>query len=550
MTSTPSLSTDAVRPAMNFHHLISALSGARGILLDIALGLAAGASFAPANFWPGFAIASVLFLWRLDGAHASARRFRSAFVRGYRFGLGFYCASLYWVANAFLVDADRFAVFMPFLVGGLIALMALFPAFAGLLAIRFWTEGAGRIFVLAFAMSLADVLRGHIWVGLPWNLAGELWRAGGAMSQSAALFGTYGLGIITFFASFAPAVLWDAKGRPVDRFRELSPVFLACGVMGILIGWGVLRLREPTQFATGAPVVRVVETGFTQKEQHDPARHAELVETLLQFSGTPETGPPGTSGPGIVVWPEGALPDFVLERTDILEALEARLGTRTLILGTNRREATDSGEIRYFNSLAVLARDPDLGLRPFSVYDKVKLVPFGEYIPGGTFLAGLFERFGFSSMSWIAGGFTPGAGAGIITVPGAPAAAPLICYEAIFPGFVDRGSTRPAWLVQVSNDAWFGPTSGPLQHYNQARFRAIEQGIPFVRAASGGVSGIIDGKGRTVVKLGTNGGYADSALPKPEKATLFSRFGDGLTLGLFALLGLTGWFISRREPAQ
>ncbi len=544
MTATSSTSSKIARPAVNFHHLIATLGGARGAILDVALGLASGLSFAPANFWPGFAIASVLFLWRLDGAHGLDRRFARAFGRGYRYGLGFYVASLYWVANAFLVDADRFALFMPFLVGGLIALMALFPAAASLLAMRFWSEGAGRVFVLAFAMSLADFLRGHIWVGLPWNLAGELWRAGGAMSQSASLFGTYGLGIITFFASFSPAVLWDAKGRPVDRFRDLSPIFIACGLMGVLIGWGMLRLREPTQFASGAPVVRVVETGFTQQEQHDPNRHAELVETLLQYSGSP-----GPNAPGIIVWPESALPDFVLERSDILEAMEARLGPRTLILGTNRRETAENGDIRYFNSMAVLARDPGLGLRPFSVYDKTKLVPFGEYIPGGTFLAGIFERFGFTSMSWIAGGFTPGAGSGILNVPGAPAAGPLICYEAIFPGFVAKEGERPSWLVQVSNDAWFGPTSGPLQHYNQARFRAIEQGIPLVRAASGGISGIIDGKGRTVVKLGTNGGYADSALPKPEFITLFSRFGDALTLGLFTLLGLTGWFISRRGLA-
>ena len=525
-----------------FYRFIGRPQGLAGLALDICIGAFAIIGFAPFFFWPAFVASATLLVWRIDGAQAARRPAQTAMFRGYGYGLGFFAASLYWTANAFLVDADRYAVFMPPLVGALIAGMAIFYGLAARIAFAFWNRKNARTIILAIVFTLTDYARGHIWVGLPWNLAGSIWEAGTPISQSAALFGLYGLTALTHFVAFAPAALLDVNGRAERDHRAGGPLIIGAVIFGVLWGWGYQRLQGANNQAETGTVVRIVESGFSQADKLAEGRQDELLRVLLAGSGDP-----AQSRAQVVIWPEGALHAFVLERPDIVEAIGQRLGARTLVLGTARRELLDDGSTRYYNSAVSFVSDPRIGIRPDSIYDKVKLVPFGEYIPGGAFISGLISRLGLPSLEWFEGGFTPGATPAVSPIAGAPPAAILVCYEALFPHFVPRGADRAQWLINISEDAWFGHSWGPAQHYNQARYRAIEEGLPLARAASGGISAIINAYGQPGAELGPVGGFLEAALPSPISPVVYSRFGDVLLAGLIAALTLMVLAFSSRR---
>lgn len=525
------------------YRFIGQPKGLAGLGLDIGIGAFAIFGFAPIFFWPAFVTSAILLVWRIDGAQHATKPAQTAMFRGYGYGLGFFAASLYWTANAFLVDADRYALFMPPLIGALIAGMAIFHALATRIAFAFWQRRNARTIILAIAFTLTDYARGHIWVGLPWNLAGSIWEAGGPISQSAALFGLYGLTALTYFVAFAPAALLDVSGRAERDHRAGGPLIIGAVIFGVLWGWGYQRLQGANNDQPETPtIIRIVGSGFSQAAKLQEGRQDELLRVMLEGSGDA-----AQSRARIVIWPEGALHSFVLERPDIVEAIGQRLGSRTLILGTARRELLDDGTTRYYNSAISFVSDPRIGIRPDSIYDKVKLVPFGEYIPGGPFLSKLISQLGLPSLEWFEGGFTPGATPAVSQIAGAPPAAILVCFEALFPHFVPRGADRAQWLINISEDAWFGNSWGPAQHYNQARYRAIEEGLPLARAASGGVSAIIDAYGQPGAELGPVGGFLEAALPASISAVVYSRFGDVLLAGLLAALTLLVLAFSARS---
>jgi apolipoprotein N-acyltransferase len=237
------------------------------------------------------------------------------------------------------------------------------------------------------------------------------------------------------------------------------------------------------------------------------------------------TRAPADPRPDVVIWSETAVP-FVLGQAPELQAESAAAALPgTLVLGIRRTE-----EGAWFNSLAVLAPDGTAT----AVYDKHHLVPFGEYIP----LAGWLARLPLETLTQA--GFSAGPGPRLLAAPGIPPFLPLICYEAIFPGGL-RADGRPAWLVQVTNDAWFGTASGPYQHFAQARVRAIEQGLPLARAANTGISAMVDPFGRVLARLDLGEtGYVDALLPGELPPTWYSRIGDlpGLT-AVGIIFGLT-----------
>jgi apolipoprotein N-acyltransferase len=259
------------------------------------------------------------------------------------------------------------------------------------------------------------------------------------------------------------------------------------------------------------------------------------------------SGPPEDSHTDILIWPEGAIPTlnfFVLNNPEFLNALGRELGDRALVMGFTRcapqpacdefmQGRADADRVRLYNSAAVI--DGVSGAaRIGQIYDKNHLVPGGEYIPFWTLVRGL----NITPLQQIGSGFTPGPMPGRIILPGAPPATVLICYEAIFPGMIPRGDERPGWIINISNDAWFGNPSfftGPWQHFEIARYRSIEEGLPMARAASGGISAIIDGFGRVVRSTHRREGFAEAQLPPALVVTPFAQYGNSLLVLLLCL---------------
>jgi apolipoprotein N-acyltransferase len=370
-------------------------------------------------------------------------------------------------------------------------------------------------------------------------LPGYVWTPGEPISQLASVIGIYGLTLLTLLAAAAPASVADGQSGAGRRF---APILGAALAFGLIWGWGAQRIAQAPVDPPGAqPIVRVAESGLSQAEKwrYRPDQEWRVLQRYLEASGDPEE-----SRASILIWPEGAIPTlnfFQLENPEFLAAVGRGLGDRALVTGLTRcepRAACDAfmrGEggvnaLRLYNSAAVI--DGVSGAPRLSqTYDKHHLVPFGEYIPFWS----LVSELDIAPLQRIGAGFVPGPPPTRLVVPEAPPAVVLICYEAIFPGMTPRGEERPGWIISVTNDAWFGAGPGPHQHFAMARYRAIEEGLPLARAASGGVSAIVDSHGR-VVRSAQQQGYAEAQLPPALEETLFALWGNWLMLALVAII--------------
>ena len=490
-------------------------------VLALAAGLAAALAHPPFEILPGLlGYALLLILLSTEGPHPR----RSAFFRGWLAGLGYFAVSMFWITEPFMVDAKNQGWMAPFALVMMAGGLALFWAAAGLLYRVLNPRSFARVLVFAGCLAGCEWLRGHIFTGLPWNLPGETWRAGSAPSQAAAVFGAYGLTWITIAIAASPAILAASVHRRV-RAGVLAVAGLAlCG----LYGFGLWRLDHAAPPSAQAPVIRVVQANIDQKDKWRPENLELIFATYIDL-----THRPAPVNPTIVVWPEGALPAVIDELLAPGSPYAVRLRDalhpgQTLLMGANRVGRGPGETLLYFNSLIALGRDAEL-LRVTGIYDKHRLVPFGEFMP----LGDLATKVGFRSLVHMPDDFTAGPPPRPITPSGVPALQPLICYEALFPGFtreaVRRSGTRPSWILNVSNDAWFGMTSGPLQHLNIASYRAIEEGLPIVRATPTGVSAVIDAYGRVLkgARIGLGGfGVIDARLPAALPATPFVNLGD------------------------
>ena len=511
-------------------------------LTALLAGLAAGLAHPPFGMILGLLGYSVLLL-RLETL-AAPRPLRAAFGLGWLAGLGYFGISTWWIAEPFLVDVAVHGWMAPFAVVLMGGGLALFWGAAALAYRALRPRGAWKILVFAGVFAAFEWLRGHILTGFPWNLPGEAWRAGSAPSQAAALVGSYGLTWITLAIAAAPAVLI----LPIGRMTQAGAMVLAGVALTGLYAGGAGRLAAAARpiYAADAPLLRVVQANIDQKEKWKPENLDEVFTAYVDL-----TMGPAARTPDIVIWPEGALPAVI----DDLIAPGSPYGARlrdalrpgqTLLMGANRAEPDGPGRYKYFNTLIAFRREAQ-ALRVTGVYDKHRLVPFGEFIPLGD-LAG---RLGIRSLVHMPDDFTAGAPPAPIAPLGVPPVQVLICYEALFPG-LGAGPVRPAWILNVSNDAWFGKTSGPLQHLNIASYRAIEQGLPIVRATPTGVSAIIDAHGRILPRkqLGLGDyGVIDARLPSAARPTPYSRWGDAPFAALL-LLSAGAWLAGRRRRTR
>ncbi len=474
-------------------------------------------------------------LWLCDQAGPERPR-RSAFLRGWLAGVAYFSVSTWWIGEAFFVDAANQGWMAPFAVAGMAGGLGLFWGAAAALYRTLAPAGPLRLLVFAGALAGCEWLRGHVLTGFPWDLPGETWRAGSAPSQFASVVGAYGLTWITLAIAAAPGLGVRSRGAQVA-------LGLAVLALAGLYGFGAWRLAGAQAApAPNAPIVRVVQPDTPELAQYDAAAFANVLKRNLDLTRQPAVQPPR-----VIIWSEAGLPaalqDYLAPGTWTLAQIEAALQPgQTLITGGYRDEPAGPGVYApdgmvYHNSLVALTRTAT-GAAITGLYDKHRLVPFGEYLPFDRELAPL----GVKQLVHLGEGFTPGPPPRPIAPPGVPPVQPLICYESLFPGFTHeaavRAGVRPGWIVNVSDDAWFGVTSGPWQHLNLASYRAIEEGLPMVRATPTGVSAVIDAYGRTLPgkRLGQGDyGVIDATLPQALPKTVFEVCGGTLFAAMVLL---------------
>ena len=517
-------------PGRRFASRVTDLSGARRLLASAAGGAIAALSLPPAGLWPALVIGLGLLIWLLDGVagqHRSLRpRMASAALVGWSFGFGYFVTSLYWLGFAFLVDAARFALLMPLGVAALPAGLALFWAGAAAAAIAVWQPGPRRAVALAVAMAAGEWLRGHVLSGFPWNSPGYAAGALNGLGQGAAFVGLYGMTLLVLLWAGLAAVL----ASEVPSRRALLGVALMLATAPLALAAGHWRLATASTATFENISLRIVQANIAQGDKWRPGHQDEIVAAHLDLSTAG-----GLAGVTHLVWPESAVPMLIDETPQARERLMGALPDHvTLLLGALRRELHDPGGtpgVRVYNSLFAVSGSGDILAR----YDKWRLVPFGEYLP----FEALLKPLGLRQFVPLPLGFSAGPAPRTLTIEGTPGFAPLVCYEAIFPrALIDR-EDRPQWLLNVTNDGWFGNTAGPYQHLEQARFRAIEEGLALVRAANTGISAVIDPHGRILHRLPLGeAGRFDSPLPRPLPPTMYAMWGDLPFLLLLVLSGL------------
>jgi apolipoprotein N-acyltransferase len=515
---------------------VRSLSGWGRRLAALVAGAASALAMAPFFLWPVLWITLPVLVWLVDGAvvrhtaEGPARRMAVAAETGWWWGFGYFLAGLYWIGEAFLVEAEVFAVLMPVAVVLMPAGLALFHGAAAGAAALLWKPGAGRVVVLALSLSATEWLRGHVLTGFPWNVLGYALTYPVELMQSAAVLGIYGLTLLAVLVFGLPAILWsEAAGRA--RYRVAT---FAVALVPLLVAAALGRVRLAYAAPDSVPDVkiRIVQPSVPQREKWLPENWARFFQDHLDLSAQDPSGRrDGLAGITHVIWPEAAMPFPALDSPEALAAIGDLLPERTvLIAGAIRieRPADPKAPRRFFNSLLVLARGGFL----LALYDKIHLVPFGEYLPlrpllGAVGLRQLAGRVGFDS------GVSPRP---LLSIAGLPAVVPLICYEVVFPGAVVQGRERPALIVNLTNDGWFGNTTGPRQHLHQARVRAVEEGVPLVRAANNGVSAAFDAYGRMLGQLDLNErGVIDVPLPVALRPTLYVRIGEWVFLAAWVL---------------
>ena len=501
---------------------IVAAFGLRRWLLAFAAGALSALAMAPFDGWPVLFLTFPVLVWLIDGAGGRWGGVARAGASGWWFGFGYFVAGLYWIGYAFLVDARTFGWLLPFAVIGLPAVLAVYTGLGTALARLAWTRGPTRILALGAALTATEWLRGHLFTGFPWNAFGYALTAPLALAQSAGVIGIWGLTFIAVVVFASPATLTD--DRAPARWPWL-PLALGLATLAALAGFGALRLaHNPTRLVDKVHL-RIMQPNLPQDARFNYAARKQVMDRYVALS---EQGSPHDVTH--LIWPESPFPFFLTREPDALAQIAKLLAPRTvLITGAMRlAEPADRAHPQVFNSIYAIGPDGAV----VGLYDKLHLVPFGEYLP----FERLLDSLGLQELTEQQGGFRAGTRRRLLAIPGAPPALPLVCYEIIFPGDVAPQGPRAGWIVNVTNDGWFGISTGPYQHFQQARVRAIELGLPLVRAANTGVSAVVDPVGRVVKSLPLGrAGVLDAPLPRPVAEPIYARVGDAPAFVMVAL---------------
>jgi apolipoprotein N-acyltransferase len=519
------------------HGWLTEVRGLRRCAVATAFGALAALAMPPWHAVVLLLPAFTVLIWQVE----AAARGRVALLVGWCFGFGYFLAGTYWVGIAMLVDAERHAWLLPFAVGGLAAGLAIFPAACAVAyhcLLRFGAvSGAGRIVAFAGIWMVMEWVRGWIFTGFPWNSIGYAWAGTPAALQATALIGVYGLGLITVVAAAMPAAMTPSRQGSSSRQAVLAVVIFTVIVpFGSWAGGAARLMAAPAAGVDLVPDVRLrlVQAYIPQSDKWLPELGREHLMRHLTMSRSA-----GSTTPTHVVWPEAAISYFLSVDEAARKAVARAAPPGGVVLTGAPRVEVGAGQQRFWNSIYAIDGAGNI----VAMYDKTHLVPFGEYVPGRGILP--VEKIVAG-----VGDFTPGPGVRSLRVPGLPPFGALVCYEVIFPGAVVDRHDRPEWILNLTNDAWFGDSAGPWQHLASARVRAIEEGLPLVRAAGTGVSAVIDPYGRTVAQLGVGEtGVIDSGLPRAATATPFARFGNWSLLPLTVLAVVLAFVLRGRDSS-
>lgn len=482
----------------------------RDVLLALGLGVLAASGQAPLGAWFVAVPALAVLIWRVA-------RTESPVWTAWFGGAGHFLAALSWIVSPFLIAPERHGWMAPFALLLMGFGLALFWAVAGWLSARAATP-ARRAFGFTLALTATEIARGYLFTGFPWAQPGHIW-IDTPVAQAAACIGPNGLTLVTLMLAALPAAIGWRGG-----------IAAACA-LAMAWGGGLWRLSLPEPEAPGV-TLRLVQPNAEQHLKWDPENAERLFDLQLAYTAA-------LPRPDLVIWPETALP-YLLEPGEGAAAAVASVAQGVPVaVGAQRLE----GEAA-FNSLAVIGA----GGQVQALYDKHHLVPFGEYVPLAEMAFDLLGLRAFAAQQGY--GYASGPGARVLDLGDLGQVLPLICYEAVFPQDLRAAPDRPGWLLQITNDAWFGTLTGPFQHAAQSRLRAVEQGLPLVRVANTGVTQIVDARGRVTAGLDFGiAAYLDAALPGALPATPYSRFGEWPLLLLLAGLVLAAFRPLRQAAA-
>jgi len=503
------------------------LSGGKRIIAAMLAGAIAVLTQAPFDFILAGFISFPVLVWLLDGAAPAPSagvlgRLKPAFEVGWWFGFGYFLAGLWWVGGAVMVESQAYAWALPFAIVGLPLVLAIYFGIATALARIFWTDGIGRIASLAFAFALAEWLRETLLTGFPWNPVGFGLMPVPLLMQSVGLVGMVGMNALAVFVFSMPALLAGRKHRLVGALAAIA-VLLAHVAYGF---YGISKEETSTETLR----VRIVQPNIDLTEKWDESVRDRIFNSEISLSKQAPLS--GQQKPQLIVWPETSIPFLFQEHPDGLRMIGDMLDDgQTLLAGVARTEGGGDSTL-YYNSIVSISDKGEIA----DAVDKIHLVPFGEYVPFEDF----FERIGINQFVSGPMNFVAGANRHALVTPGGFSALPYICYEIIFPGLMMQPPPARSFILNVTNDAWFGNTPGPYQHLRQAQIRAVETGLPVVRAANTGISAFIDERGRIGDALAIESqGILDAEVKVPSNSRadsqLQNRAGAGIAL-TFALL--------------
>ncbi len=509
--------------------------GANPAVVILLAGMILPLAYPPDRMLPVFYVSFGLAFYLAWCHH---RALKKLFLLGFLFGFGQFFTGFYWISEAFLVEAEQFLWALPFAVTLLPAGLALFSASAfglwGLLMQRVVAPPRGvSLVALAVFWAVAEYARASLFTGLPWNLPVMGWAGWLYLAQPVGVVGIHGVGLI---ALLGVALLFG----PFSRWP------LAAGILvlsSMVYSGFVLRAPSPppAMDAADAPIVLVVQPNIDQREKWQVGLQQTHIDKIFKLT---QIGLQKAPRAKIIIWPETAVPALIDEGGGFDERMRASLPSdRLLITGAVRRQPGPD-RTDYFNATMVWRTDGQLLARA----DKHHLVPFGEYLP----MQNLLEAMGLQQLTGWRGGYSAGPPHARLQADGLPMFIPLVCYEGVFPYLSAShtvGAPRPAWLVNVTNDGWFGQSRGPGQHLAHARLRAIEQGLPLIRSANTGVSAAFDARGRQLQSLPLNqAGVFALPLPPALPATFYARYGDRFFWLFVAGLGLwCGWRLRKTQ---
>jgi apolipoprotein N-acyltransferase len=513
-------------PVVRLADRLRGLTGWRRAVMAILAGALAALSLPPANALPVLWVAIPGIVWLLDGA----KGWKAAFWLGWCFGFGYLATSLYWLTFALFVAIDRYWWLIPFASNGLAAGLAIYAGLAAAAASYIPHERPlARTFALVAMWSLFEWLRGHLLTGFPWNLPGYAWAGFPWLMQTTAWIGIYGVTVLVLLAPTLASLLGSRFASPRLRWITTTSGLVLVAVAALA---GYIRL--PAQAMAVVPDVhlRLVQPNIPQSLKWVEGRYRDNLERQIVLSRQP-----AERQPTAIIWSEAAEPYPLDDYPDNAKAIGEAMPQGALLITGIARDFPEAAPPTFRDSIQAL---DDTG-RILATYDKFHYVPFGEYMPLSRWLPLAAVATGSLNP-------TPGPGPVTIDLPGLPPAGPLICYEVIFPHEVVDPNNRPEWLLDVTNDAWFGLSAGPYQHFNMMQVRAVEEGLPLVNAANDGISGVIDPYGRVVARLGLGKtGIVDADLPKSIPPTLYARLGDLPFFGMVAALALAGLFLGKRR---